>query len=403
MKLLFVTREHQHERRYGLGKSLGPVVEALAARGHQVRYLCQADLGPRSRVLQATFNATLNRVGHLLPGRTRHADVLGAVFERYAMARLAASVARSERFDIVHAHDPVIGYWLSRRMRTRELPRWGLTQHGFGAFAANLTAHQIAVGEHTGRRLTRIERSAATRAHWVLFPSRSALERMAIDAALAQAPATWHVVPHPRPAVRCLDRARARAELGWQPDTLYVIGVGQLVPVKQFDLLVEACAKLATRLPLRLCLLGEGDSAGLHALAARNGLGERLEISVTDDVGLYLSAADLYVSTSASESFGIANLEALCAGCPAICTAVGSVPEVVGDGAWLIPPDDAAALHNAMQALLGDADAREQLAARGLGRAQSWPQAAEIAENHEKIYREALGESHRRLAAVPAP
>ena len=45
-RVLMVTREQLADRRYGLGRSLLPVVEALTAQGWTVPYLCQHDLQP---------------------------------------------------------------------------------------------------------------------------------------------------------------------------------------------------------------------------------------------------------------------------------------------------------------------------------------------------------------------
>src|SRR6185369_7940363 len=109
-------------------------------------------------------------------------------------------------------------------------------------------------------------------------------------------------------------------------------------PLKCFDRIVRACAAQGDP-RIRLVLLGTGDSAGLQSLAHDAGFGAQLRIDATDDVAPYFHAADIYLSASSTESFGMANLEALCAGLPAICSAVGGVPEVVGDGAWLLPND----------------------------------------------------------------
>ena len=92
-------------------------------------------------------------------------------------------------------------------------------------------------------------------------------------------------------------------------------------------------------------ILGGGDSRALQQAAEATGLGGRIHFAVVEDVKPYLAAADFYLSSSATESFGLANLEALVARLPCICTAVGGVPEVMGHGAWLIPVEQQA-LHN---------------------------------------------------------
>ena len=100
---------------------------------------------------------------------------------------------------------------------------------------------------------------------------------------------------------------------------------------------------------VELVLLGEGDRQALVQMAESAGFGDRLHFFVTDHPAPFFRASDLYVSMSASESFGLANLEALAAGLPAVCTAVGGVPEVVGNGAWLIPNDPSGNCPEAVQ------------------------------------------------------
>ncbi len=92
------------------------------------------------------------------------------------------------------------------------------------------------------------------------------------------------------------------------------------------------------------------------------------------------------MSASASESFGLANLEAMTAGVAMVCTAVGGVPEVVGNGALLVPPE-LDALTNAIQHLLDDGELRKSIAQHGRIRAEAWPDIVEIANKYEKIYR----------------
>ena len=103
-----------------------------------------------------------------------------------------------------------------------------------------------------------------------------------------------------------------------------------------------------------------------------------------------MAAADLYVSAARNESFGLANLEAMVAGLPMVCTAVGGVPEVTGGTAWLVPGGDdglAAQLAEAIQALLEKATLRQWLAAAARRRGAAWPTGVEVARRYEAVYR----------------
>ena len=120
--------------------------------------------------------------------------------------------------------------------------------------------------------------------------------------------------------------------------------------------------------------------------AARHlGMEGRLRIEVTDDIGLYFAASDVYASSSATESFGMANCEALYAGLPAVCTAVGAVPEVVGSAAWLVG-DSAAEIAAALSALRSDVRLRQHFAEKARLWGLNWQGPKEIADKIEQIY-----------------
>jgi glycosyltransferase involved in cell wall biosynthesis len=187
-----------------------------------------------------------------------------------------------------------------------------------------------------------------------------------------------------------MTRADARAALGWRDDTCHVLAVGRLNPVKRFDQLVRACV-LSGR-AMHLTVLGEGDARALHHIVNGDEASRvTLEVQSVAEVELHLFAADVYVSSSRNESFGMANLEALEAGLPAICTAVGGVPEVTGGGAWLVPPGDdhlVAVLAQALVALIDNPQRRNQLAEAGRQHARTWPDSDTLGQRHEAIYRD---------------
>ena len=89
--------------------------------------------------------------------------------------------------------------------------------------------------------------------------------------------------------------------------------------------------------------------------------------------GLYLGAAAL-VFPSLYEGFGMPILEAMWSACPVICSNATSLPEVAGDTALLIDPNDPDDLAQAIRCLLTDPALREELIRRGRERVQefSW-------------------------------
>ena len=92
-----------------------------------------------------------------------------------------------------------------------------------------------------------------------------------------------------------------------------------------------------------------------------------------DDVGDLLDAADVVVLPSVWEARSLTAQEALRAGRPLVATAVGGTPDLVRDGAVLVPPGDPSALGAAVRRLLDDPDEAARVAARGRAVAATWP------------------------------
>lgn len=109
----------------------------------------------------------------------------------------------------------------------------------------------------------------------------------------------------------------------------------------------------------------------LDALIARERLEawvRRLEVPHADNPLLY-RAATAFAFPSRYEGFGLPPLEAMACGTPAVVADTSSLPEVVGDAALRVPPDDLAGWTTALWRLLADNGLREELRRRGLVRA----------------------------------
>jgi len=389
-----VTRETQADRRYGLGRSLQPLIGEFRSRGITVDYICQSDLGERAVRWQQRLRRFLARVFAARTSGTDFATLLQVLLERLNMGRVAAKLAARGGYTHVHCHDPIIAAGL--RFFSRFYPgrgaNWGVTEHGFGCYVQAIHDDGVRIGARAMRGLRAWERCTLMAASWVIAPTRSCIDRIAEDLNVFPPPANWRHIYHARPLLNHYAAQEARRLLGWCDDVFYVLGVGRIAPVKQFPLLVEACAQVKTHKNIQLVILGEGNHEDLQALGNQAGLTREILFATTDDIGLYLHAADLYVSTSLSESFGLANLEAMTAGTAALCSAVGGVPEVVGDGATLAQPG-LEALTQALQRLLDDDDLRKATAQKGRKRVETWPDIRKIANDYEKIYRQANSKS----------
>lgn len=394
MRILHVTRELAGDRRYGLGRSLLPVTQSLQAAGHHVRYLTQEDLGLRGRRNNARLRDWLARRAAPQFGEQGR-EIASPWAERIRVGHLAARLACMDAYDVVHLHDPWLAWGYVHAMRAHRAPgaaghrvRWGFTEHGYGSYADATHEEGVRYTSALMNFARQHEAQLAAAADWVCCPTAAGRRQLARDLACPVAPPHWHVVPHPRPQVVLPSREAARSTLGLPTDVPLVLAIGRINPVKRLERIVQACAFMNRPLALTL-LAGTGDATPLLAMAARAPR-LRLDVRQVDDVAPWLAAADVYVSASVNESFGMANLEALVAGLPSVCTGVGGVPEVMGNAAWLVPPGDAGlddALAGAIATLLDDPARRHALAAAARQRGTGWPAASAIGERYEAIYR----------------
>ena len=147
------------------------------------------------------------------------------------------------------------------------------------------------------------------------------------------------------------DRLLRRTALGIDDEVVFMF-VGRLAPVKNVPGLVAAFLAVQSKnsVPSRLLIVGGGEEeAAVRTLIERHPLGHRVTLcGEQTDVRSYLAAADLFVLNSRSEGTPRAVLEAMAAGLPAICPAVGNIPSMISGRGWLTDPSDPVSLENAM-------------------------------------------------------
>jgi len=161
---------------------------------------------------------------------------------------------------------------------------------------------------------------------------------------------------------------------------------------------------LRRRIPLVLtCSLLPVEQDQVRQWAGKAGIEEDLVISglVTDDelVGLYNSSL-AYIHPSRYEGFGLPVLEAMRCGAPVITTTAASLPEVAGDAATLVDPDDAEGLTAAMEEIAGSAELREKIRVEGLDHAKHFSP-RQLGKATLESYRKAVSTPRRRANRRP--
>jgi glycosyltransferase involved in cell wall biosynthesis len=341
------------------------LARGLGRLGVDVEAVC-ADTGAARRFAQAGARV------HVLPLR-RPFDPLQAV-------RIARVTARA---DVVHAHDRRSGLW------TRAVPGSGRTVRVY-------TAHGVPdefLPPFAGRPPPTLRDTVAYR--W-------------LDAGLAHR-ADAVVVPSRAAAQLLADRVGYPAERmtvipnGVEPWSIAapVNGDGPLVgtvsvlePVKGLADFLGAAARVARRHPeLRFALFGTGSQEhALRRLAAELGLAGRVSMPG------YVSARDalgrlaVFVSSSHFETSGIALLEAMSAGVPAVATAVGGIPETAPPGTvTLVPAGDVDGLAAAIARLIERPEVAARQASAAMAHVDRYRTARRTAQATLRLYECLLG------------
>ncbi|MFH8797367.1 glycosyltransferase family 4 protein [Streptomyces sp. NPDC017941] len=282
--------------------------------------------------------------------------------------------------DLVHAHGLHAALRATLALAGRRVPlvvTWHTRAHAAGTRAHVLRA---------------LERRVARAATVVLGTSSDLVDRArgrgARDARLAPVALPAQRQDPDADAEPRGPRHKARADLG-AVDRPLLLAVGSLDAHRGYDVLLDAAHAWCGLEPQPLLVVaGEGaERAALQARIEAEGLPACL-VGRREDIPELLAAADLVVLASQWESRSLIAQEALHARVPLVATAVGGIPELVGDAAELVPYGDAQALAGAVIRLLADDVRRQELRDRGAAQAATWPTEDETVAQVLRVYDE---------------
>jgi phosphatidylinositol alpha-mannosyltransferase len=336
----------------GVQAHVHDLAESLLALGHEVSVLAPVDgdgeqpayLVPAGRTVPVPYNGSVARLcfGPLSLARTRR-------------------WLRKGRFDVLHLHEPTVP---SLSMIACFAARGAMVATFHTATARSRALHVFGTTLQPGlEKITgRIAVSPAAR--------RVVVEHLGHDALL---------IPNG------VDVARFRIARP-EHEGLRVVFLGRVdEPRKGLQVLLEAWPSVRERVPgAVLAVAGPGE---VEAPAGVDVLGL---VSEAAKPGVY-AGADVYCAPNThGESFGIVLIEAMAAGTPVVASDLEAFRRVLDDGeaGVLFPVGDAAALADALVALLQDPERRRLLAARGsrLVQAYDWQHVTrEIVEVYETV------------------
>ena len=154
-----------------------------------------------------------------------------------------------------------------------------------------------------------------------------------------------------------------------------ILSAGAIQKRKNIARLIEAFE--AVDKDWRLVLIGsDGYGAeSIHARIASSPARERISVLgyvSAQELAAWYARAKIFAFPSLDEGFGIPILEAMAAGVAVLTSNRSAMPEVAGDAALLVDPEDSESVTSALRRLTEDADLRAELARRGAGRARQF-------------------------------
>ena len=360
------------------------LAQALVERGHDVGVVAPADRGDPGP--DTVGGVAVRRVRYASRERetlayrgTMHTDSARSPAAALAFAGLlrAFLVAVEEecaagRADVVHAH-----WWIPGGVAAALARRGGrplvVTLHGTDVALARSVPGARFLFRALARSAARITAVSSVLARQAAEASGLAQEAIAVS------PMPLSHQPQP-PAL---------GRYG-------VVFVGRLTKQKRVGVLLNALSLLSSRgLPLDLTVVGDGPERGmLEGRASAPDLAGRVRFTgevPPEEVPEHLSHARLLVLPSVDEGLGLVIAEALVSGAPVVGVRSGGIPDLVTApyAGLLAPPDDPAALADAIAEVVTDDRYLEGAKRAGVALAERLAPAA-VAAQFEDIYVQAL-------------
>lgn len=188
---------------------------------------------------------------------------------------------------------------------------------------------------------------------------------------------TYLGVQRDRIAVTPLAGSAPSAGAGLRRHESQLLAVGNRMPHKGFETLLEAMARIEPAQRPTLVITGSHGDDPLAPVVERLGLGDHVDLRgwlSRDELDRLYAESTALVFPTRFEGFGLPPLEAMARGCPVIVADIPVMHEVAGDAALYIDPTDPDAIARAIGSVLDSPDERSRMSRAGLARAAdfSW-------------------------------
>jgi L-malate glycosyltransferase len=187
-----------------------------------------------------------------------------------------------------------------------------------------------------------------------------------------------------------IDALALKSDFEINEDEKVIIHVSNFRPVKRVKDVVKSFAKIASAMPSKLLLVGDGPEMTIVCKLVREfGLEDQvIFLGKQESLEELYSISDLMLLLSEKESFGLVALEAMACGVPCVGTNVGGLPEVIHHdrNGFICEVGDIEDISNKALTILNDKDLHQQFSIQSIETAKTKFKADHIVEQYEQIY-----------------
>lgn len=292
------------------------------------------------------------------------------------------------KLDVIHTHHPfLLGQTAATKAQELDLPLVFTFHTQYREYTHYVPFSAQTVQNFIKNAVDRWLQDFMRRCQHIIIPSESMREILVNEYGLKN---NFTVIPTgiDLEAYRTASGKKIRKRRNWGNDTV-MVSVGRLAPEKNWPLLLQATALVLKDFPkFRLVLIGDGqDRNNLEGLAKELGIRRRVTFTGAlsfSETPSYMKAANLFGFASITETQGLATLEAMAAGLPAIAVDASGTRDILKHGrqGYLVE-NNAEALAAGIKKLLSNPDRMQKFAQAAYKKAQSF--------NIERLTKKLLG------------